>query len=148
MRGAVSGLYAGPLRLLAMEVYDTCNAEGLYCNLVTGAWGGVGRGGRLGKRVDGGRVALGPMSQQHPPPPPPPAGQERREVPGAAHTACTVEMVNMKARVDVAVIDEIQMIGDESRGWAWTRALMGVPANEVHLCGDGSGGTAGGNGPG
>lgn len=25
------------------------------------------------------------------------------------------------------------------RGWAWTRALMGVPANEVHLCGDGSG---------
>ena len=30
------------------------------------------------------------------------------------------------------------MIGDESRGWAWTRALQGVPANEVHLCGDGS----------
>lgn len=23
-------------RLLAMEVYDTCNAEGLYCNLITG----------------------------------------------------------------------------------------------------------------
>lgn len=30
------------------------------------------------------------------------------------------------------------MIGDDSRGWAWTRALQGVPANEVHLCGDGS----------
>ncbi len=54
-------------------------------------------------------------------------------MPGAAHTACTVEMVNMQRRVDVAVIDEIQMIGDESRGWAWTRALMGVPANEVHV---------------
>ena len=38
-------------------------------------------------------------------------------MPGAEHTACTVEMVNMQARVDVAVIDEIQMIGDESR-WA------------------------------
>lgn len=36
-------------------------------------------------------------------------------MPGAAHTACTVEMVNMQRRVDVAVIDEIQMIGDESR---------------------------------
>lgn len=31
------------------------------------------------------------------------------------------------------VIDEIQMMGDEQRGWAWTRALMGVPANEVHM---------------
>ncbi|PRW56167.1 ATP-dependent RNA helicase mitochondrial [Chlorella sorokiniana] len=100
MRGAQSGVYCGPLRLLAMEVYDTCNADGLYCNLIT--------------------------------------GQERREVPGAEHTACTVEMVNMQRRIDVAVIDEIQMIGDETRGWAWTRALMGVPANEVHLCGDGS----------
>lgn len=29
--------------------------------------------------------------------------------------------------------------GPACRGWAWTRALMGVPANEVHLCGDGSG---------
>eukprot|EP00887_Chlorella_sp_A99_P002877 scaffold6.g2877.t1 len=100
MRAAASGVYCGPLRLLAMEVYDTCNAGGTLCNLVT--------------------------------------GQERREVPGAAHTACTVEMVSMSRRVDVAVIDEIQMIGDEQRGWAWTRALMGAPANEVHLCGDGS----------
>lgn len=42
-------------------------------------------------------------------------------MPGAEHTACTVEMVNMQRRVDVAVIDEIQMIGDETRcacrGW-------------------------------
>ena len=39
---------------------------------------------------------------------------------------------------DVAVIDEIQMIGDEQRGSAWSRALMGLPAREVHLCGDAS----------
>jgi len=26
---------------------------------------------------------------------------------------------------EVAVIDEIQMIRDEQRGWAWTRALLG-----------------------
>lgn len=36
-------------------------------------------------------------------------------MPGAEHTACTVEMVNMARRVDVAVLDEIQMIGDDSR---------------------------------
>ena len=28
--------------------------------------------------------------------------------------------------------------GDESRGWAWTRALLGVQASEIHACGDGS----------
>ena len=38
--------------------------------------------------------------------------------------------------VDVAVIDEIQMIGDPHRGSAWTRAVLGVLAPEVHLCGD------------
>ena len=32
----------------------------------------------------------------------------------------------------------MQMIGDDQRGWAWTRALQGVPANEIHLCGDAS----------
>ena len=26
---------------------------------------------------------------------------------------------------EVAVIDEIQMIRDQQRGWAWTRALLG-----------------------
>lgn len=32
----------------------------------------------------------------------------------------------------------MQQIGDDARGWAWTRALQGLPANEIHLCGDGS----------
>jgi len=27
---------------------------------------------------------------------------------------------------EVAVIDEIQMIRDAQRGWAWTRALLGL----------------------
>lgn len=31
-------------------------------------------------------------------------------------------------KVDVAVIDEIQMLGDVNRGWAWTRALLVRPA--------------------
>jgi ATP-dependent RNA helicase SUPV3L1/SUV3 len=58
------------------------------------------------------------------------------KVPGASHVACTVEMANINAHADVAVIDEIQLMGDEQRGFAWTRALLGVPANVVHVCGD------------
>ena len=37
------------------------------------------------------------------------AGQERTEVEGALHTSCTIEMVNLSKRYDVAVIDEIQV---------------------------------------
>uniref|UniRef100_A0A8C8AFJ0 ATP-dependent RNA helicase SUPV3L1, mitochondrial n=1 Tax=Otus sunia TaxID=257818 RepID=A0A8C8AFJ0_9STRI len=37
---------------------------------------------------------------------------------------------------EVAVIDEIQMIRDPSRGWAWTRALLGLCAEEIHICGE------------
>lgn len=40
------------------------------------------------------------------------------------------------APVEVAVLDEIQMISDKSRGWSWTRALLGLPAHTLHLCGD------------
>ena len=36
MMRAPSGVYCGPLRLLAMEVYDACNAAGTFCNLMTG----------------------------------------------------------------------------------------------------------------
>jgi ATP-dependent RNA helicase SUPV3L1/SUV3 len=63
-------------------------------------------------------------------------GQERRVVPGGRHTACTTEMADTTEPVKVAVIDEIQMLSDPTRGWAFTRALLGVPAEEVHLCGD------------
>lgn len=28
------------------------------------------------------------------------------------------------------------MMKDPSRGWAWTRALLGLVANEVHICGE------------
>ena len=51
----------------------------------------------------------------------------------SAHVACTVEMVPVNTQFEVAVIDEIQMIRDPIRGWAWTRALLGVAAHEVIL---------------
>lgn len=63
-------------------------------------------------------------------------GQEKKTVPFSNHVACTVEMVSTDELYDVAVIDEIQMMADPARGFAWTRALLGLKADEIHLCGD------------
>ena len=38
--------------------------------------------------------------------------------------------------VEVGIIDEIQMLKDQSRGWAWTRAFLGLNADEIHVCGE------------
>jgi ATP-dependent RNA helicase SUPV3L1/SUV3 len=62
-------------------------------------------------------------------------GEERREVEDATHVASTVEMLNTRTKVDVAVIDEIQMLGDRDRGAAWTAAVCGAPASTVYLVG-------------
>jgi len=100
LEAAKSGVYAGPLRLLAHEVYTRFNAKGKLCALVTG---------------------------------------EERRVPEGMHnlmSSCTVEMVPLNCEMDVAVIDEIQMMSDAERGWAWTQAFLGVQAKEVHLCGE------------
>eukprot|EP00750_Incisomonas_marina_P004544 INCI13481.1.p1 GENE.INCI13481.1~~INCI13481.1.p1 ORF type:complete len:696 (+),score=123.99 INCI13481.1:295-2382(+) len=103
LKAADSGVFCGPLRLLAWEMFEKLNSQGVPCNLLT--------------------------------------GQEKQEVlhdngAAASHVACTVEMLSATQEYDVAVIDEIQMIGDEYRGWAWTRAFLGCRAREVHLCGD------------
>lgn len=97
---AKTGIYAGPLRLLAHEVYTRFNAMGKKCALITG---------------------------------------EERRIPEGLDTvmnSCTVEMIPLNTLVDVAVIDEIQMLGDKDRGWAWTQAFLGIMAKEVHLCGE------------
>ncbi|KAK2491474.1 hypothetical protein MC885_021246 [Smutsia gigantea] len=99
---AGSGVYCGPLKLLAHEIFEKSNAAGVPCDLVTGEE----------------RVTVEPDGKQ------------------AAHVACTVEMCNVTTPYEVAVIDEIQMIKDPARGWAWTRALLGLCAEEVHLCGE------------
>jgi ATP-dependent RNA helicase SUPV3L1/SUV3 len=62
-------------------------------------------------------------------------GDERREVEGATHVASTVEMLDTRTAVDVAVIDEIQLLGDPERGSAWTAAVCGAPAPLVYLVG-------------
>ena len=65
-------------------------------------------------------------------------GEEVIEVEGATHYSSTIEMAKLNEEFTVAVIDEIQMITDKQRGWAWTRALVNLHAYEVHVCGDGS----------
>jgi ATP-dependent RNA helicase SUPV3L1/SUV3 len=62
-------------------------------------------------------------------------GEEHIIDPLAQHTASTVEMMNMDKPVEVAVIDEFQMLYDQQRGWAWTAALTGVPAKDVFIVG-------------
>lgn len=45
-------------------------------------------------------------------------------------------MVDLQKRVQVGVVDEMQMAANEDRGWAWTRAVMGLPVEELHVCGE------------
>ena len=61
-------------------------------------------------------------------------GEERIEVPGAECVASTIEMASIEDEWDVAVIDEGQMINDPSRGGAWSEALLGLMASEIHVC--------------
>lgn len=100
LEGAKSGIYSGPLRLLAQEIYARFQSKNLPCAMLTG---------------------------------------EEQRIPENADNyfiSCTVEMTPLNRVVDVAVIDEIQMIGDPHRGWAWSQALLGVMAKEVHVCGE------------
>ncbi|KAJ3228095.1 RNA helicase [Clydaea vesicula] len=98
LKVADSGVYLGPLRLLAHEIYERFNKEGIPCNLIT--------------------------------------GEDRREFEGVNVSACTVEMASLNRQLDVAIIDEIQMLADNDRGWAWTHALLGLQAKEIHVCGE------------
>lgn len=62
-------------------------------------------------------------------------GEEEILTPGAKHVCSTIEKLNTAETYDVAVIDEIQMIADSQRGQAWTRALLALECNEIHICG-------------
>lgn len=63
-------------------------------------------------------------------------GEEVIEIPDATHYSSTIEMARFNEIFDCCVIDEIQMISDPQRGWAWTRALVNIFAPVVHVCGD------------
>lgn len=100
LENSKKGFYAGPLRLLAQEVYHRFQENGISCSLVTG---------------DDVKIPT-----DHIPP----------------IMSNTVEMVDVAEHFEVGVIDEIQMLADPTRGWAWTRAVLGARATELHLCGE------------
>lgn len=102
---AKSGYYAGPLRLLAREIYERFNKEGIRCNLITGE--------EVVPSID----EFGKVSEI---------------------SSGTIEMIPLSKKMDICIIDEIQMIADTTRGNAWTSALLGVQAKEIHLCGEAS----------
>jgi len=58
-------------------------------------------------------------------------GEENVPAEAARVVSSTIEMVNTSKAIDVAVIDEAQMLFDMYRGWAWTQAIVAVPANEL-----------------
>jgi ATP-dependent RNA helicase SUPV3L1/SUV3 len=62
-------------------------------------------------------------------------GEEEILAPDTTHISSTIEMLNFEADVACCVIDEIQMIADRDRGWAWANALIGAPAQTVILTG-------------
>lgn len=96
LKTAEKGVYLGPLRLLALEVYEKMMEEGIPCTMLT--------------------------------------GQECLETPDSRIVSSTIEMLDLDQKYDVAVIDEAQMVVDELRGHSWTRAILGVRADEIHIC--------------
>ncbi|KZS98803.1 hypothetical protein SISNIDRAFT_403778 [Sistotremastrum niveocremeum HHB9708] len=113
LASAESGYYAGPLRLLAQEIWERFNrgtieplipnptksSNVVPCNLIT--------------------------------------GEDRREVsPDARLQSCTIEMLTLLQRFHVGVVDEIQMMADRDRGGSWTFALIASNVRELHLCGE------------
>ncbi|KAJ2833630.1 RNA helicase [Coemansia furcata] len=114
LREAKSGIYCSPLRLLAYEVYSRLIADGIPCALITGEDRRMPDFAELGIEPSGYTVTGRPIARM---------------------VSCTVEMAP-NVPYHVAVIDEIQMIADQSRGWAWTYALLNLRAEEIHLCGE------------
>jgi ATP-dependent RNA helicase SUPV3L1/SUV3 len=62
-------------------------------------------------------------------------GEERDLKPGSRFTSSTIEMLDFERVVDAAVVDEVQLLADEDRGWAWSAAIIGAPAKKVIMTG-------------
>lgn len=62
-------------------------------------------------------------------------GEEEKNITGANHISCTVEMFHEKDFFECIVIDEAQMISDKDRGFSWYKAITKANANEVHIIG-------------
>lgn len=142
LRRADSGCYAGPLRLLAWQVHDSLSAGGLPINLVTGQERRLVEGARhtaCTAEMASTRSVVDVAVRR---------GSRRffffffQASAGAAAAAAAVcagsapQPAHILPVSPKQVLDELQMMGDASRGWAFTRALLGLPARTLHVCGD------------
>ena len=62
-------------------------------------------------------------------------GEERDIRPEARFIASTIEMLNPSAEYDTVVIDEVQLLTDRDRGWAWCQALVGAAGKRIIMTG-------------
>lgn len=62
-------------------------------------------------------------------------GEEKISVQEAKIVSMTIELLNLDKQFNVAVIDEAQMLSDTRRGGAWTNAILGLAAKEIHMYG-------------
>jgi ATP-dependent RNA helicase SUPV3L1/SUV3 len=62
-------------------------------------------------------------------------GEERDIDPQASVVCSTIEMLDPSQHYTVGVIDEMQMIADTQRGWAWTQALFEMSADRLFVLG-------------
>jgi hypothetical protein len=62
-------------------------------------------------------------------------GEERDIREDARFIASTIEMLNTNIEYDTVVIDEVQLLTDDSRGWAWCQALVGAPGKRIIMTG-------------
>lgn len=97
LKKAGTGYYLAPLRLLALEGYETLREQGVSASLIT--------------------------------------GEEQLLDEDATHISSTIEMLSFEVEVDCCVIDEVQMLDDRDRGWAWANAIIGAPAKTVIMTG-------------
>ncbi|KAH7911892.1 P-loop containing nucleoside triphosphate hydrolase protein [Hygrophoropsis aurantiaca] len=141
LAAARTGVYAGPLRLLAHEIWDRLNKGQIVplgiepdADSETDTTSTVDvlleeQGSRPTVRKTRNSKYARECNLL--------TGEEFRIVAdNAGLVSCTVEMMSDKTRYDVAVVDEIQMISDPERGYAWTSAVLGLAAKEIHLCGE------------
>lgn len=139
LAAAPRGVYAGPLRLLAHEIWERLN-KGQIIPLGVDPHADVDAEPDMDSAMDVGPAGAAMRktgSSRYARPCNMITGEEQRVVDDMAGLiACTVEMTNVDRRIDVAVIDEIQLIADPQRGGAWTKAVLGTPATELHLCGE------------
>jgi ATP-dependent RNA helicase SUPV3L1/SUV3 len=118
LAAAQVGVYACPLRLSAHEFWERLNKGQI-----------VPAGMEDSDHLQGNPEHVRPCNLL--------TGDEQKIVdPDARLTSATVEMLSCNTFWDVGVIDEIQMIADPDRGYAWTDAVLGLCAKELHLCGE------------